>query len=372
MKIGFDAKRLFHNGTGLGNYSRDLIRILSKHYPLHEYHLYNPKPKKIDHLPKANNIIEHLPQNIFNKKLSSFWRTRGIVKDLINDEIDIYHGLSAEIPFGIQKSRVKTIVTIHDVIFLHYPHLYKSIDRKIYIRKLKNALQHANLIVAISEQTKNDIVSFFKVDPKRIKVIYQGCNSAFKRAIPQKELEVVRRKYNLPERFILNVGTLETRKNALNIVKAIQGTNIPLVLIGKKTTYYDEITAYISKYHMKSQIFHLQGLNIDDLAIIYKLSELFVYPSIFEGFGIPIIEALYSRTPVISSTGSCFSEAGGPNSIYVSPENSTDLSNAIISLWESESKRMEMIEKGLSYVQKFNDDHIAYHWIDAYKGMLKN
>ncbi len=371
MRIGFDAKRLFHNNTGLGNYSRDLVRILGEFYTDHQYFLYNPKLKKIDRLPKFDHIIERLPNGFTYKKLPSFWRTRAIVSDLIKDKIEIFHGLSAEIPFDIQKTGIKTIVTIHDIIFLRYPHLYKSIDRKIYTRKMKNAIDNADLIVAISEQTKKDIITFFDTSEDRIKVIYQGCHSAFKEITHLKTLDITRKKYQLPERFILNVGTLEPRKNALNIVKAIQGTSIPLVLVGRKTHYFDEISNYISQQKMEHQVIHLQNLSIEELAHIYKLAEIFVYPSIFEGFGIPIIEALYSKTPVISSIGSCFSEAGGPNSIYVYHKSINDLKEAILSLWESKPKKQEMIEKGLSFVQKFNDNHIAEHWIQTYQEILK-
>lgn len=368
MKIGLDAKRLFHNSTGLGNYSRDLVRIMAKFNPENQYFLYHSKIKKIDRIDIDSKIVF---EKLFagSKLLRNFWRLSGIKKDLKIDKIDIFHGLSGEIPRGLKKTNIKTIVTIHDLIFVHYPELYKIIDRKIYFWKFKHAAEQADLVIAISEQTKTDIVNFLKISPDKIKVIYQGCAEIFKEEIAAEVLDDVRAKYNLPEKFILNVGTIEQRKNILSVIKAIEGKNIPLVIIGKKTNYFDEIEAFIKEKDMNSQVVFIKKIPFEDLASIYQLATIFVYPSIFEGFGIPIIEALYSKTPVITSTGSCFSEAGGPNSIYVEPNNFLELRKSIENLWNNDFLQKEMIEKGYQFVQKFNDENIALDWINTYKSL---
>lgn len=366
MKIGYDAKRLFHNNTGLGNYSRDLVRIMAHFYPKNEYHLYNPKLKKIDTLLNSDSIIEHLPQKKIDKIAPSLWRSKNVVKDLIHNNISIYHGLSAEIPYGIEKTTIKSIVTIHDLIFLRYPEFYKKIDVFLYTKKLQNALLNANLIIAISEQTKEDIITFFGIKASKIKVIYQGCHTIFKQVIPENYKKEVSSKFKLPNKFLLNVGTLETRKNALQIIKSIKGTKIPLVLVGRKTPYFFEIKEFISKNKMENQIIHLENINLKELAVLYQLATIFIYPSLFEGFGIPIIEALYSSTPVITSTNGCFSEAAGPNSIYVNPNDKRELREKIIDLWENESLQSNMKKEGLTFVQKFNDDVLANQWQNTY------
>ena len=163
MRIGYDAKRLFHNNTGLGNYSRDLIRILTKFYTKNSYLLYNPK-KGNRSIDLASNATEILPKGKFWKKFSSFWRQKAIVKQLINDKIEIYHGLSGELPRGIENTKIKTVVTIHDLIFVRYPKLYSFFDRKIHFNKFKYAAETADIVIAISEQTKRDIIK-----PKEIK-----------------------------------------------------------------------------------------------------------------------------------------------------------------------------------------------------------
>ncbi len=368
MKIGYDAKRIFHNTTGLGNYSRDLVRILSSYYPDNQYYLYNPKTPKINRLQIKDNMIVRQPKGLINKKIPSLWRSKFIIKDLLKDQIQIYHGLSGELPFGIEKTSIKSVVTIHDLIFLRFPELYKPIDRKIYTQKFKNACQIADKIVAISKQTKEDLISFFNISPENIEVIYQGCHDVFKILYLNKTKQEVLKKYKLPEHFLLNVGTIEERKNAFSIVKAIKNTDYNLVLVGRKTPYAEKIIEFIKENNMQNRIFFLENLNIKELAIIYQSADLFIYPSIYEGFGIPIIEALYSKIPVITNKHGVFSESGGPYSYYLEDVYNTDeikqMIDEAINYYYN-----ERVEKSHRFVQKFNDDVLAENWINLYKSL---
>jgi glycosyltransferase involved in cell wall biosynthesis len=376
MILGFDAKRFFHNKTGLGNYSRDLIRILAQYYPENSYLLYNPKPKKIDRIPiDGKIIIEHLPQTKKDRKLSSLWRLFSVCSQIKKDKVEIYHGLSGEIPIGLNNSGVKTVVTIHDLIFMRYPNLYSYFDRKIHYYKFKYAANKADLVIAISEQTKTDIVTYLKINPDKIKVIYQGCAPVFKENIPSEFIELTRKKYQLPTHFILNVGTIEKRKNVLSVIKAIKEIDTQLVIIGKKTAYFTEINTYILENNLQNKVICLENVELKELASIYRMATVFIYPSVFEGFGIPIIEALYSKTPVITSKGGCFSEAGGENSIYIDPLNPEELRIELSELLVNSEKRVVMQQKGFEFVQKFNDEIIAQNWIETYykiKGIKTN
>ena len=370
MRIGFDGKRFFHNNTGLGNYSRSLVKVLSDNFPENEYLLYNPKKSSKYNLENYNNsVTEVLPTSSFTKKLSSLWRLYFVSKDIKKNKVELFHGLSGEIPLSLPKN-IKKVVTIHDLIFVRYPNLYSFFDRKIHHFKFKYAAKKSDVVVAISEQTKKDIVSFLGINENKIKVIYQGCHAVFKQEYSENQIENTIKKHNLPEEYILNVGTIEKRKNLLVILKSIPNTTKKLVVIGKKTAYFDEVWDYIVANNLEKQVIFLKDLSLEELAIIYQKATLFVYPSIFEGFGIPIIEALYSKTPVITSTGSCFSEAGGSHSLYVNPENSDELRTAIDLVWDNTSKRIEMQEKGFEYVQKFNDSTIAKNWQELYKSLL--
>lgn len=370
MKIGFDAKRAFHNKSGLGNYSRDLIRMVSHFYSENQYLLYNPKSGKVP-FKLNDNTEEVLPNSVFWRFLSSFWRQKAIVKQLETDNIEIYHGLTGEIPRGIQKTKIKTIVTIHDLIFVHFPELYNPIDRKIYLNKFQYAADHSDLIIAISEQTKKDIIQFLHIDPKRIKVIYQGCDAAYKKSYSEENFQQTSTKFNLPKDFVLNVGTVEKRKNLLNLIKAIENLNIDLVVVGNdKSEYAKEVKDYITSNGLTHRIHFLKDVSTEELAQIYQMASIFVYPSIFEGFGIPIIEALFSKIPVISSKNSCFSEAGGQDSIYIDPEDYKSIENAIQTVLENKELQEKMAMKGFAYAQQFNDDVIAKHIYDTYNALL--
>jgi glycosyltransferase involved in cell wall biosynthesis len=371
MNIGFEAKRVFHNKTGLGNYSRDLIRILSTYYPENKYFLYNPKPSKETlFVPNENNVFEKSPSSPFYKKFKNIWRQKGVLSDLEKDKIQIFHGLSGEIPVGLRKKNVKSIVTIHDLIFVRHPHLYSFFDRKIHFYKFKKAARNADLVIAISEQTKSDIINFLDIDQAKVHVIYQGCKNVFKKTYTDSKKDTVAKKINLPEKFILNVGTIEERKNALTIVKAIKDLDVSLVLIGKETTYANQIHEYIDANNLQDRVRFLKGISAEELAIIYQLATVFVYPSIFEGFGIPIIEALYSKTPVITNKNGVFPEAGGPSSLYIEPFDVDDLQQKINQVLSDSTLSEEMKEKGFEFAQKFNDDVIATSFNNLYQSLF--
>ena len=366
MKFGFDAKRAFHNKSGLGNYSRDTIRLLSEYFPENDYNLYNPKPGSIDFSINTKNTNIVYPEGAINKILSSYWRQKPIVKQLLKDNVDVFIGLSNEIPNGLESTNIKSIVVIHDLIFIRFPELYSAIDQKIHVKKVKRACRIADKIIAISESTKNDIVEFLKVDPNKIDVVYQGCHNTFQKEYNLELQTTVKEKFNLPERYILNVGTIEKRKGLLTAVQAISDfSDIHLVVVGKETKYTELVKEFIDKFNMSDRVHFLKNVSMPELASIYQLADLFVYPSIFEGFGIPIIEALFSKTPVISSTGSCFAEAGGEYSWYVEPGNSSELKLAIIELWNSDETRNEMANRGLEFVQKFRDESVANNFFEA-------
>lgn len=375
MKIGFDAKRAFTNFTGLGNYSRSTVKLLADEFRNHQFYLYTPRvpsEQQINFLDLPHHAEVHIriPKTFIYELIPSLWRSVGITKDLLHDGIDLYHGLSHELPAGIEKTKIKTVVTIHDLIFLRYPEYYKAADRKIYFQKFKSACIRADLIIAISEQTKKDIIHFFNIDEKKIRVVYQSCADIFHQNIDEMALMKVKVKYQLPNRFLLNVGTIEQRKNALLIVKALQqlNDNIPLVIIGKETPYVNELKTYLKKHNLEHRVHFLHKISFEELPILYHLASVFIYPSRFEGFGIPIIEAIQCGTPVIAATGSCLEEAGGPDSIYISPDDEEALAKAIHHILTADNS--DMILKGKEYVKKFEHHVIAKHIMNVYKELI--
>ena len=372
LKIGYDAKRAFFNSSGLGNYSRGVIDIMTKFYPENDYFLYAPikTSNNLYHTPEK--VILKNPESFVDKLLPSYWRSYGIIKQLRSDKIDIFHGLSNELPLNIHKFKAKKIVTIHDLIFLRYPELYKFWDRKIYEKKLRYCCNVADAIISISEQTKNDIIDFTGTEKNKIITVYQSCHDRFKEKMKVSDKNKIQSKYNLPEEYILFVGTIEKRKNLLNIVKSLKlfTSDIPLIVIGRPTVYLNGVKEYIAKNNLNDRVLFFHNIRNEELPGFYQMAKIFIYPSVFEGFGIPIIEALYSGVPVITSTGSCFSEAGGPDSFYVSPDNPEQIAFAIEKLLSNETLRQEIINKGLQYVQKFDDRKVAEKLAYVYNSLM--
>lgn len=373
ISIGFDAKRAFFNKSGLGNYSRSLLISLSKKHPENTYYLFTPKIRNRINFENEEqfNLIE--PGLKIFRLMGSLWRLKYINREIKQIKPDIFHGLSQELPIGIEETGVKSVVTVHDLIFIRFPEFYHRIDANIYYRKLVHACQVSDIILAISQQTKNDLVEFLNVSPEKISVIYQGCSPSFWNKYTNKQHNEIKAKYDLPERYLLYVGTIEKRKNLLALIKAINIKNIsiPLVVIGRKTdTYFPQVESYISSHKLTNIIFPEHILN-HELPVIYQDAECFIYPSLFEGFGIPLLEALVSGTPAITSNRECFIEAGGPGSIYVDPFDPEEIGEAIIKVLNDNTLRNNMITSGKEYANNFKDDFIANAYMNLYYSLLK-
>jgi glycosyltransferase involved in cell wall biosynthesis len=374
MKIGFDAKRAVQNNTGLGNYSRFVIEALSEYFPNNRYFLFAPKQKensRLNILKTRSNIYFVFPSYI-HKIFPSLWRIFATKKRMKKNAIEIFHGLSNELPLYVKRTGVKTVLTVHDLIFLRYPQFYNLIDRLIYRIKFQWACDNADVIIAVSECTKRDIVDFFKIPASKIKVIYQSCHPQFKQTVSKEKCRGTIIQYGLPEEFILYVGSIEQRKNLMLAVKALTQIpdNIHLVAIGKATPYQKSVEKYAVKNGLISRLHIFNQFPFENLSAVYQIAKVFVYPSFFEGFGIPVIEALWSGTPVVAAKGSCLEEAGGENSFYINPNNDSDLAYTISLILNNPGLAKMMSEEGKKYVQKFDSELIAFKIKTLYNSIL--
>ena len=361
--IAFDAKRIVRNGTGLGSYGRTLVNDLAN-YPL-ELRLYAPDMGRDDlrqQIADRENVTFCYPKSTaFGKAL---WRSHGIVSDLKRDGVQLYHGLSGELPLGIRKSGIKTVVTIHDLIFLRHPEFYQWIDTKIYAWKFRKTLQEADHIIAISQCTKRDIIELGGVDDNKISLIYQSCSPRF--------AQMADSPLRTPGRYILSVGSIEARKNILLAIKALPHLpqELQLVIVGRKTPYADEVMAYARKYHLDHRVVMRHGVSDEALPALYAGAEAFVYPSVYEGFGIPIIEAISSGLPVVACTGSCLEEAGGPHCLYVAPDDALGMANAIKKCLKGASGRDNRIRRSQDYIRRFAGHDVAGQVFELYQRLL--
>lgn len=333
MTIAFDAKRYFHNGRGLGNYSRDVVRLLQEYAP--EWDL-----KLVDRTGLSRSLGAY-------------------------PECDIYHGLSGEIPYRwpLRSSRCKTIVTIHDCIYRRYPELYSPTYRWLFDHKVAYACAHADIIICISEQTRRDVLQYYHPDPRKIRVVYQGCNSQFWNT-PRAGDGIVPSEGT--EGYILQVGAIEERKNLKSLIRAAALLHYDgrVVAIGSQSRYAAECEALAKELGVRLEI--RSDASFRDLPAWYQGAICSVYPSFFEGFGIPILESLCCGTPVITSTGSCFAETGGDAALYADPNSPEDLAEKLSSVLYDEQQRATMIQRGYEQAERFSDERVAAELIKVY------
>lgn len=377
MNIGFDAKRAFHNFRGLGNYSRNLIQGLIKYNPEHQYVGFTPAfndQRAVNWQKKVPDLKVVTPKGLVAKKIPSLWRSRFMVNDLLANNIKLYHGLHHELPSGINAAGIKSVVTVHDVLFLRFPQFHSKINRVIYTKKLQASCKMADVVIAISEQTKRDLIYFLHVPKEKIQVVYQSCEEKFFEEITEQQRQATRQKYILPDNYLLYVGALTPSKNLENLLQAYytlqsKEPDLHLVLAGIGNLE-DVLKQQSDKLKIAHKV-HFPGfIDNTDLPVLFNAARCFVYPSLFEGFGIPIIEALAAGTPVVTSTDSCFAEAGGPASRYVSPHNVEQLAVEMEQVCYNDDLRTQMIEQGKEYVKQFHPAVTTKNMMSLYQGMV--
>ena len=386
--IGYDAKRIVSNGTGLGSYGRTLVNDIARCAKFGnswsaesgdsalQLRLYAPDEGKEclrQMVSQSENIVFSVRKHRFPSKKTPFsavenalWRSHGIINDLQRDGVQLYHGLSGELPVGIHKSGIKSIVTIHDLIFLRHPEYYHWIDAKIYAWKFHRTIREADHIIAISECTKRDIMEYGHIDESRISVIYQSYAPRFN--ISPSPCEA-----GNPSRYILSVGSIEERKNILLVVKALPylPEDISLVIVGRHTTYTDQVINYAKTHNLSQRVRILHGVTDEELPALYAGAEAFVYPSRYEGFGIPIVEAISMGLPVVACTGSCLEEAGGPDSLYVNPDDAEGIAQAIRQSLKGTEGREERITRSREYIRRFEGQDVANQVVRLYQSLLE-
>lgn len=371
MIIGFDGKRAVNNMTGIGNYSRLVIGSLAEEYPSTEFFVYTPKLKenpRLKTIRELHNVQFRIPPaSGFG---GSLWRTFGITNNLGPDKVNLYHGLSNELPLNIKEAGIPTVVTIHDLIWRVLPHTFSAVDRMIDDFKYSRSCRNATRIIAISENTKRDIVKFYDINPDKIDVVYQGCDDSFKRRLTPLQLEETRRRLRLPDKYILQVGTVEERKNLESSVRALSTLppEIKLLAIGKdRRGYMDKVKSIARDLGVSDRVVFRSDISFTDLPAVYQMARVVVYPSRYEGFGIPCLEALESERPLVAATGSCLEEAGGPDSIYIDPENPRQLGEAVLSIISGSKDCAEMICRGKNHAAKFDNAAMATRIMEVYE-----
>lgn len=295
---------------------------------------------------KQNKFIPYKVYNILTQKLKISHNF------LMGTKSDIYHFFNFTIPKNIKG---KVIITIYDTVFFSAP---ETMDDMKAISEYKYAAERSNLIITISESAKSDIIKHFNVDEKKIQIVTPGIDlQRYSYNYTDIELENIRKKYDLPKSYILYLGTIEPRKNIERIVKAFKNykkevnDGLKLVIVGKKGWKYDDIMKLIES--MGTDIIITGYIDEEDKIPIYKLAQIFVFPSLYEGFGMPVLEAMASGTPVVTSNISSMPEVAGDAGILVDPFNENEIFEAYKQILSDKKLQKEMIEKGLEQAKNF-------------------
>lgn len=371
MVIGYDAKRAFCNRTGLGNYSRGVIAGVLRAARDKGVHamLYTPYTEPtfatyFDDMPQA---LVRQPQGLW-RCLPNLWRTLAPAQHVFLDDVQIFHGLSHELPLYLPKD-TRRVVTMHDLMVWRYPHYFSKADVAIHRIKQRHACREADIVVAISEQTKRDLIDFMHVPEGKIRVVYQSCEPQFWQPVSDTQVAAVREKYGLPQRYVVCVGTVEERKNQLGVIEAVNQlpADIPLVIVGRtRGTYGNRVAAMADGKRVRL----LSGVDFADFPALYAGAVASVYMSHFEGFGIPVLESLCCDCPVVTSNISSMPEAGGDAALYAAPDEPDTIASQLLRLATDETLRQECIKKGRTHRLKFAPEKVSQDMLALYNSLV--
>jgi glycosyltransferase involved in cell wall biosynthesis len=372
--LGFDAKRLFFNKTGLGNYSRSIVHCIANTFPGIRIGLFSPSEPEnwnssLINSTGDNKKIYANTSIILPEFKTPWWRSSGIGKYVKKNGFHVFHGLSNEIPLDLPKS-VKKICTIHDVIFKEHPYNYPWIDRKIYDIKVSYAIKKSNHIIATSERTKKQICRFYQCSEDTIKVVYQPVHPLFYHSVETADTKLK----NVDRPYFIYHSSFTKRKNHKRLIEAFKciekELEVNLVLAGSEGETLNEVKNLIIAAELSNRIILKTNLTTQELVAWCKNAIGFVYPSISEGFGIPLIEAMSLNTPVIASNTSCLPEVVEEAGILIDPYNIDDIVESIQKLINDKRSAQRYKEKGLERAQLFTWDNMAKKTYQVYKKLL--
>lgn len=350
MKIAIDVSQMCYEGTGVARYVYGLTEALLKYKSKHEFILYAGTLrqraffKKLMQTSPWNQVswrILPLPPKFSGTAFNLLpFRAEWLV-----GKVDVFHSSD----WSEVSTKCPSVTTVHDLVFHKYPETVSPLILRIQTKRLKKIAKNNAHIIVDSKSTKNDLEEIYNVSKERISVIYPGISKLYK---PQskKEIDRVKKKYNLPDKFVLSVGTQEPRKNLSRLTKATESLDIPLVLVGKHG------------WGDKTQT--LGYVPDDDLPAIYSAASVFAYPSLYEGFGFPVLEAMSCGTPVVTSNISSLPEVAGEAGVLVDPLDIDSIARGIKTALKNSAS---LAKKGLSHAKLFTWEGTAKHTLEVYE-----
>jgi glycosyltransferase involved in cell wall biosynthesis len=365
MKIAIDIREAGQGKTGKGWYTYNMVKEILRLDHSNQYLLYT----------NSNKHPFEDGKNVQIKVVSApLWKWHlKTLKDLLANNVDLFFAPTSYIIPALAPKKLKVIITVHDLVAFMFPagHTAKAVLLERFT--LKKALKKAIGVFSVSENTKKDLLKRFKYPERKIHMTPCAPSEFFLSNVPNEELESFREKMNLPQNFILAVGTLEPRKNFDTLIKSFviikrKYPDYKLVIVGKKGWKYHLIETALKHYKMEKEVIFPGYLEDKDLHMIYALAKVFVFPSLYEGFGIPPLEAMASGCPVVSSNVASMPEVIGQGGLLIDPKNALKIADAVCSLLEDEDARKMMVERGREQAAKFTWSESAGKALEVING----
>lgn len=380
MRIGIDLRALLNpTKTGVGEYTEELVTNILASKTEHEFFLFYNSFHPVPHLtkyhqyPNTTLVATHWPNKVFNAATWGIERPRidRIIESKTGKKIDLF--FSPNLNLTALGLHTKHLLTIHDISFEFFPEFFSRKQRLWhYAIDPRSTARRATAIITPSEHTRRDVADYYDVSPERIHVVQPGLSADFKAQIPHltpERLAAVRGHYHLPEKFVLFLGTIEPRKNIDTLISGFEeyldrtkDVSLHLVVAGAPGWNNGPLLKRLQTTHYHSNIHHLGYVAPEDKAALYRLAEMFVYPSFYEGFGFPILEAMAVGTPVITAQRASLGEVGGDAVYYVHPHHSIDIADGIERLRTIPILRTDLIARGYHQVALFSYERMAADW----------
>jgi glycosyltransferase involved in cell wall biosynthesis len=371
--IYVDVSSAVHAKAGIGRYAGSLARALAELEPGRLGLFYNRGeaavlPPELEALPARTIRAGYKPWRM------AVWlgHVLGVGFNRLMPGAELFHATEHLLP---PLHGVPTVLTVHDMIFKRFPEHQKRLNYWYLNATMPLYCRRAGAIITVSQSSKRDIVADYGIQPDKITVIYEAASPEFRPASP-KALDEARRKYGLPERFLIHVGTIEPRKNLTRLVEALQCLReedlmVPLLVVGGKGWLFDDFFRRLEELQVADAV-HFSGyVPAADLPVLYSAATAAAIPSVYEGFGLPVLEAMSCGTPVIASSTSSLPELGGSAARYFDPYDVRDMAGCIRRVWSSEGLRNEMRREGLEQAARFSWQRAARETWDVYRRLLE-
>ena len=378
MRIGIDYTAAVNQGAGIGRYARQMTQALLQLDRENEYVLIAPSATAgsaeftatvTGGAPNAGLV--RLP--LSERALVVLWhRLRlPVPVELFAGRLDVFHSPDFALA-PVRKAR--TLVTVHDLSFRRVPECFEPALLTYLNRVVPRSVARADLVLADSESTRRDAIELLHLEPDRVAVVYAGVDDGFRRVTDAARLEAVRNRYSLPERFVLSVGTLQPRKNYIRLIDAfarLSGSDdVHLVISGARGWLYDDIFQRVKELDLGTRVLFPGYVAEADLPSLYTLAEVFAFPSLYEGFGLPPLEAMACGTPVVVSRASSLPEVVGEAGCLVDPLSVEEIAGALQGLLESLDRRSSLAQQGLAQAQRFTWSSAARRLLDLYRTVV--